>query len=55
MVGTHVVKSLKVFHVDPVLSPEQRAAIKGSFSVYFKKNSSHNNIFIFSLFADLNQ
>ena len=29
MVGTHIIKSLKDFHVEPVLSPEERAALKG--------------------------
>lgn len=29
MVGTHIIKSLKDFHVDPVLSPEEKAALKG--------------------------
>ena len=33
MVGTHIIKSLKDFHVDPVLSPEQKAALKGTYSV----------------------
>ena len=29
LVGTHIIKSLKDFHVDPVLSPEQKAAVQG--------------------------
>lgn len=29
MVGTHIIKSLKDFHVEPVLSPAERAALKG--------------------------
>ena len=30
MVGIHVIQSLKTFHVEPILSPEQRAAILGN-------------------------
>ena len=30
MVGTHVVKSLKDFLVEPIMSAEQRAALKGN-------------------------
>ena len=29
LVGTHIIKSLKDFHVEPVLSAEQRAAVQG--------------------------
>ncbi len=29
MVGTHIIKSLRDHHVDPILSPEERAALKG--------------------------
>ena len=32
MVGTHIVKSLKDFLVEPVMSAEQRAALKGELS-----------------------
>ena len=29
LVGTHIIKSLKDFHVEPVLSAEQKAAVQG--------------------------
>jgi len=29
MVGTHIIKSLKDFHVEPVLPSEQKAAVQG--------------------------
>ena len=35
MVGTHIIKSLKDFHVEPVLSPEERAALKGACACMF--------------------
>ena len=30
MVGTHIIKSLKDFHVSSVLTPEEKAALKGT-------------------------
>ena len=29
MVGTHIIKSLKDFHVEPVLSSKEKAAVQG--------------------------
>ena len=47
LVGTHIIKSLKDFHVDPVLSAEQREAVQGrregkTSSIRSLLSSTHN-------------
>ena len=49
MVGTYIVKSLKIFNVDPVLTPEQRAALKGKLIVTDYLVVCRDNVFPFQI------